>query len=144
MAEAGLSIPDGYEPIGDYTIQSGATLCRQIFSLPEPPTALFVGNDEMAYGAINELRHMNRSVPEDVSVVGFDDLFLSECFYPPLTTVRQPRDEIGRRTMQQLLEVMSGGPVATPIEMPTELMIRGSAARLIGMKGKSHEHGQER
>ncbi len=127
MAEAGLIVPEGYEPVGDYTIASGAALCRQLFSLPEKPTALFVGNDEMAFGAINELRRLGLEVPADVSVVGFDDLFLSECFFPPLTTVSQPRADIGKRAMTQLLRVMNGDTgVEALVEMPTTLKIRGS------------------
>ncbi|MDH6233353.1 LacI family repressor for deo operon, udp, cdd, tsx, nupC, and nupG [Mesorhizobium soli] len=127
MAEAGLAVPEGYEPIGDYTIPSGATLCRQLFSRPDKPTALFVANDEMAFGAINELRKLGLDVPGDVSVVGFDDLFLSECFYPPLTTVSQPRVDIGKQAMKQLLKVMNGDDsVEALVEMPTTLKIRGS------------------
>lgn len=127
MAEAGLVVPEGYEPIGDYTIASGAALCRQLFSRADKPTALFVGNDEMAFGAINELRRLGLDVPRDVSVVGFDDLFLSECFYPPLTTVSQPRADIGKQAMKQLLRVMNGDDsVEALVEMPTTLKIRGS------------------
>ncbi|MEP9399865.1 LacI family DNA-binding transcriptional regulator [Mesorhizobium sp. KR2-14] len=127
MAEVGLVVPEGYEPVGDYTIASGAALCRQLFSRPDLPTALFVGNDEMAFGAINELRRLGLEVPGDVSVVGFDDLFLSECFYPPLTTVSQPRADIGKQAMKQLLRVMNGDDsVEALVEMPTTLKIRGS------------------
>jgi len=127
MAEAGLPVPEGYEPIGDYTIPSGAVLCRQLFSRSDKPTALFVGNDEMAFGAINELRRLGLDVPRDVSVVGFDDLFLSECFFPPLTTVSQPRADIGKQAMKQLLRVMNGDDsVEALVEMPTTLKIRGS------------------
>jgi LacI family repressor for deo operon, udp, cdd, tsx, nupC, and nupG len=127
MAEAGFDVPEGYEPIGDYTIPSGAALCRQLLSRPDKPTALFVASDEMAFGAINELRRLGLDVPGDVSVVGFDDLFLSECFYPPLTTVSQPRADIGKQAMKQLLRVMNGDDgVEALVEMPTTLKIRGS------------------
>jgi len=127
MAEAGLAIPEGYEPIGDYTIASGAALCRELFSRADKPTALFIGNDEMAFGAINELRRLGLDVPGDVSVVGFDDLFLSECFYPPLTTVSQPRVDIGKLAMKQLLKVMHGDTDVEPlVEIETTLKIRGS------------------
>ncbi|MGH6762498.1 MAG: LacI family DNA-binding transcriptional regulator [Phyllobacterium sp.] len=128
MQEAGFGIPERFEPVGDYTIQSGAELCRELYSRPNPPSALFVGNDQMAFGAINELRRMGLSVPGDVSVVGFDDLFLSECFFPPLTTISQPRAEIGRHAMSQLLHVMNGDDVAPLVEMPTALKIRNSTA----------------
>jgi LacI family repressor for deo operon, udp, cdd, tsx, nupC, and nupG len=83
----------------------------------------------MAFGAIHELRRLGRDVPEDVSVVGFDDLYLSEAFYPPLTTVNQPRADIGREAMTMLLGMLSGESVPqTPLVMPTTLRIRGTTA----------------
>lgn len=129
MAAAGLPIPEGYEPVGDYLLHTGERLCRELFSLAEPPTAVFVANDEMAFGAINELRRMGLDVPGDVSVVGFDDLFLSQAFHPPLTTVSQPRMAIGQQAMELLLRVFSDEGVApSAVEMPTELKLRGSTA----------------
>ncbi len=129
MAEAGLAIPAGYEPRGDYLLHTGQDICRALFALPEPPTAIFVANDEMAFGAIHELRRLGRDVPGDVSVVGFDDLYLSEAFYPPLTTVNQPRADIGREAMTMLLGMLSGESVPqTPLLMPTTLRIRGTTA----------------
>jgi LacI family repressor for deo operon, udp, cdd, tsx, nupC, and nupG len=129
MAEAGLAIPAGYEPRGDYLLHTGQDACRELFALPQPPTAIFVANDEMAFGAIHELRRLGRDVPGDVSVVGFDDLYLSEAFYPPLTTVNQPRSDIGREAMTMLLGMLSGECVPqTPLVMPTTLRIRGTTA----------------
>jgi LacI family transcriptional regulator, repressor for deo operon, udp, cdd, tsx, nupC, and nupG len=131
MEDAGLPVPEGYEPVGDYLLHTGERLCRQLFELPEPPTAIFVANDEMAFGAINELRRMGLDVPRDVSVVGFDDLFLSQAFHPPLTTISQPRAAIGQKAMELLLHVFSGEPgVPETVEMPTELKLRGSTAAL--------------
>jgi LacI family repressor for deo operon, udp, cdd, tsx, nupC, and nupG len=130
MGEAGLAIPDGYEVRGDFLLESGEQCCRSLFVLAEPPTALFVANDEMAYGAVHELRRMGRDVPGDVSIVGFDDLYLSKAFYPALTTVSQPRAEIGRTAMGLLLAILSGGSVhrSEPLVLPTVLNIRGSTA----------------
>jgi LacI family repressor for deo operon, udp, cdd, tsx, nupC, and nupG len=130
MREAGLTIPDGYEARGNFLLESGQDCCRALFALPAPPTALFVANDEMAYGAAHELRRMGHDVPGEVSVVGFDDLYLSKAFYPPLTTVSQPRADIGRTAMALLLSILSGGSLAggEPIVLPTALNIRGSTA----------------
>jgi LacI family transcriptional regulator, repressor for deo operon, udp, cdd, tsx, nupC, and nupG len=129
MAEAGLEIPAGYEPVGDFLLHSGELLCRQLFDLPSAPTALFVANDEMAFGAIHELRRLGRDVPGDVSVVGFDDLYLSEAFHPPLTTVSQPRAEIGQQAMKLLLRTFAGeGRPGETMQMATTLRIRGSTA----------------
>ncbi|MGF6158229.1 LacI family repressor for deo operon, udp, cdd, tsx, nupC, and nupG [Ensifer sp. KUDG1] len=130
MKAAGLDIPEGYEVRGDYLLESGEARAADLFALPEPPTAIFAANDEMAYGAIHALRRLGRDVPGDVSVVGFDDLYLSKAFYPPLTTVSQPRADIGRTAMSQLLNVLSDGEVGTEpaIVLPTTLNIRGSTA----------------
>lgn len=129
MAEARLAIPEGYEQRGDYLLPSGQELCGRLFALPLPPTAIFVANDEMAYGTIHELRRLGRDVPGDVSVVGFDDLYLSAAFFPPLTTVCQPRAEIGRQAMTILLAILAGEPgPAEPVEMPVTLRIRGTTA----------------
>jgi LacI family repressor for deo operon, udp, cdd, tsx, nupC, and nupG len=129
MAAAGLPVPNGYEPVGDYLLHTGQRLCRGLFELPEPPTAIFVANDEMAFGVIHELRKLGLDVPGDVSVVGFDDLFLSEAFYPPLTTVSQPRTDIGRTAMTMLLDMLSGGLTPRkPAVLPTTLKIRGTTA----------------
>ena len=127
MAEAGLAIPDNYEPVGDYSIRSGRECCAGLFDADSPPTALFVANDEMAFGAIGELRRRGLRVPEDVSVVGFDDLFISESYSPPLTTISQPRVEIGRTAMTMLLDIMGARRTAPEtIEMRTELVVRQS------------------
>ena len=130
MKAAGLAVPEGYEVRGDYLLESGEACVSDLFALPEPPTAIFAANDEMAYGAIHALRRLGRDVPGDVSVVGFDDLYLSKAFYPPLTTVSQPRADIGRTAMSQLLNVLSDGDVAAEpaIVLPTTLNIRGSTA----------------
>ncbi len=72
---------------------------------------------------------MGFDVPGDVSVVGFDDLFLAQAFYPPLITVSQPRAEIGQQAMTLLLEILDRGkPASGLVEMPTVLKIRGSTA----------------
>lgn len=129
MAEAGLSAPPSHEAVGDYSIQSGRRCCRAIFASPEPPTALFVANDEMAFGAIGELRDMGLRVPQDISVIGFDDLFVSDSFSPPLTTIRQPSVEIGQKTMTVLLDILDGRLQSRDIcQMPTRLVVRGSTA----------------
>lgn len=132
MAAAGLPIPLGFEPIGDYKIGSGEVLCRALLKMEEPPTAIFVACDEMAFGAINELRRLGVDVPGDVSVVGFDDLFFSHAFYPPLTTISQPRMRIGQEAMSLLLRRLEGRSRARElIEVPTELMVRGTSAPVV-------------
>jgi DNA-binding LacI/PurR family transcriptional regulator len=76
--------------------------------------------------AINSLRQLGLSVPDDVAVVGYDDIELAAYFHPPLTTVRQPLDVAGRALVDALLSLLSGGQ-PLPALLPTELMVRGTS-----------------
>jgi LacI family repressor for deo operon, udp, cdd, tsx, nupC, and nupG len=129
MKLAGLAIREGFEQRGDYLLESGVQCCRALLALPVLPTAIFCANDEMAFGVIGELNRQGVSVPDDVSVVGFDDLFLSAAFQPPLTTVSQPRADIGRQAMTILLSRLSGAAVPDePVVVATQLKVRGTTA----------------
>jgi LacI family repressor for deo operon, udp, cdd, tsx, nupC, and nupG len=129
MQAAGLTIPAEYEQRGDYQLASGKRLCRALMTLALPPTAIFVANDEMAFGVIAAAHELGLSVPRDLSVVGFDDIYLSEAFQPPLTTISQPRADVGRAAMTVLLDILDGkGAPEAPLILPTTLRIRGSTA----------------
>jgi LacI family repressor for deo operon, udp, cdd, tsx, nupC, and nupG len=129
MAAAGLPIPPSYEPHGDFSLAAGKRLCQDLLSLAEPPTAIFAANDEMAFGAIAAAHRAGLSVPADLSVIGFDDIYLSEAFQPALTTISQPRADVGRAAMTVLLDILAGkGAPAAPIVLPTTLQIRSSTA----------------
>ena len=91
-------------------------------------TALFVASDVLALGAINALREANRRVPDEVSVVGFDDIALAAYFDPPLTTVRLPAFELGQAAGRALLDRIADRAVALRTLLPTELVVRGSTA----------------
>ena len=97
---------------------------------PHRPTAIFCANDEMAMGCIHAIKAAGLRVPEDLSVVGFDDIRYAQIFDPPLTTVRQPAEEIGRRVMHRLLLEIEAGrsPSAETEIVAHELVIRESAA----------------
>jgi LacI family transcriptional regulator len=92
------------------------------------PTAIFCGNDVLAVGAILEAQHLGLNVPHDVSIVGFDDLPLAEHLAPGLTTVHVPSRRMGATAAQYILDCIAGNDTATRFELPTEIMIRGSAA----------------
>lgn len=129
MREAGIGVEPLLTVRGDFTMDSGRRACRGLFRLDEPPTAIFCGNDEMAMGAINELRELGFDTPRDVSVVGFDDIVFAGAFHPPLTTIRQPRRDMGQAAMRLLSDLLAGRTVSSePIVMPTELVIRKSTA----------------
>lgn len=88
--------------------------------------AIFAGDDEAAMGAIAALQRAGQRVPEDVAVVGFDDIFISRYLSPPLTTVRAPIEQAGRIAVQQLVQWIQAGRVEHPLPLPTELVIRRS------------------
>lgn len=94
----------------------------------EQPTALFCYNDMSALGALEASEATNLSVPEDLSIVGFDDLFFAKHLQPPLTTVRQPKKELGRRSMAQLIELLSGKQTSITTLLKGELVVRASTA----------------
>jgi LacI family repressor for deo operon, udp, cdd, tsx, nupC, and nupG len=128
LAAAGLAAPTELIHTGDFSIGSGAAGMQHLMGLAQPPTAVLCGNDEMAYGAIRAAHKLGLSVPEDVSIVGFDDQNLAEFYNPPLTTVNIPRQELGRRAAQELLEQLAGREVAREVMLPTRLVIRESTA----------------
>jgi LacI family repressor for deo operon, udp, cdd, tsx, nupC, and nupG len=113
---------------GDFTMRSGAEGMQHLMALDPPPTAVLCANDEMAFGAILALRKLGLAVPEDVSVVGFDDQNMAEFYNPPLTTVHIPRHELGRRAAMELLEQLAGRDVAREVILPTRLVVRESTA----------------
>ena len=103
MGKAGLAVPDGYLVEGDWQMQSGYQLVQNLMALPVPPTAIVCSNDHMAVGALEALRGMGIRVPDEVSLVGFDDTEISSVVTPRLTTVRQPLEEVGIVAANQVL-----------------------------------------
>ena len=91
-------------------------------------TAIFAANDQMALGLLRALHEHGRTVPDDVSVVGFDDMEEAAQFWPPLTTVRQTFADIGRRSVDTLLAEIHATNHHAPQAVPTELIIRSSTA----------------
>ena len=115
---------------GDFSIRSGAEAADALLQRPDRPTAIFCFNDEMAMGVIGAARRRALRIPDDLSVVGFDDIRFAECFDPPLTTIAQPMRAIGEGTVHLLLEILNGNRV-TPVSvtLPHTLQVRGSTAR---------------
>jgi DNA-binding LacI/PurR family transcriptional regulator len=112
---------------GDFTRESGVTAMRSLLSQDPSLDAVFVASDLMAHGALRYLREAGRRVPDDVAVVGFDDIEMAGYTDPPLTTVRQPIVEIGRVLTRQLLRLAAGEPIEPAVVLPTELVVRESA-----------------
>ncbi|WP_433363375.1 LacI family DNA-binding transcriptional regulator [Streptosporangium sp. CA-115845] len=108
--------------VGDFTRESGTSAMRQLLADDPELDAVFVANDLMALGALTALRQAGRQVPGDVAVVGFDDIPAAAYTEPPLTTVRQPTVEMGRRLARMVLDLEEKAQVM----LPTELVVRGS------------------
>lgn len=126
----GLPFEEPYVLEGDFRKASGYRLTRRLMGLPEPPTALFVGNNLMTIGAYECLRDMGLRIPEDVSLVGFDDFDLANYLAPPITVVDRPMEEMGRVAGQLLLGRMNGTLQGPPelVVLPTRLLIRRSTS----------------
>lgn len=129
LRRAGIEMNPNYCTYGDFTFEAGAKALRQLLALSEPPTAIFSHNDSMAIGVIKEAKKLGLSVPQDISVVGFDDIQFALYCDPPLTTISQPRYEIGRQAMLMMLDLLRGQEVGAGSRLlETKLVIRESAA----------------
>ncbi|MBL4768298.1 MAG: LacI family DNA-binding transcriptional regulator [Rhodobacteraceae bacterium] len=115
---------------GDFTIESGVRAALEIIAMTTRPTAVFCANDEMAIGAITTFLEHGVRVPEDISVMGFDDIQFAAHSVPPLTTIRQPRLQLGEQAMLALIDVLANEGPADPTVtlLETELIIRKSTA----------------
>jgi LacI family transcriptional regulator len=131
METAGVPVPDGYVRTGSFVYRDGYEVGAELLALPTPPTAVFAGSDETALGVIEAARVRGLRVPEDLSVVGFDDTQIARFSSPPLTTVRQPLREIGTVAVRRGLRLSAGEKVDSHhVELATELVVRGSTAPL--------------
>lgn len=129
LEAAGAHLPDGYVRMGHFRYHDGFSGTTALLDLPEPPTAVFAGNDEIAAGVIEAGRARGLRVPDDLSVVGFDDTGLARLTSPPLTTVRQPLQQLGNVALRTALRLASGETLDSHhVELATELVVRSSAA----------------
>jgi len=126
LEEAGRRIPDVH--VGDWTAESGYRIGRVLAEVPEL-TALFAANDQMALGAMRAFHESGRALPDEVSVVGFDDMAEAAHFWPPLTTVRQDFGSAGSLAVSLVVDQIEGRPVAGGVHhVSTSLVVRGSTA----------------
>ncbi|WP_062437132.1 LacI family DNA-binding transcriptional regulator [Herbidospora daliensis] len=114
---------------GAFQIEDGVEYARELMELAHPPTAIFTANDGMAIGVYRAAHELGLRIPDDLSVVGFDDMATWRWTNPPLTTVRQPLAEMGSAATEMLVKLATGEPLPQRrVELGTELMIRGSTA----------------
>ncbi|WP_392668232.1 LacI family DNA-binding transcriptional regulator [Streptomyces sp. LN785] len=129
METAGLPIDADLVREGEFSHEDGYTAGLELLQLPEPPTAIFAGNDLQALGVYEAARELGLRIPEDLSVVGFDDLPLTRWIGPPLTTVRQPLIEMAETAARLVLDLSRGQePATTRVDLATNLVVRSSTA----------------
>lgn len=131
MDAAGLPVPDAYVRFGRFRFEDGVTGGEAVLALPDAPTAVFAACDEVAAGVIEAARRRGLRVPDDLSVVGFDDTQLARTTSPPLTTVRQPLREMGGVAVRTALRLAAGEKLDSHhVELATTLVTRASTAPL--------------
>jgi DNA-binding LacI/PurR family transcriptional regulator len=113
---------------GNGRAEGGTGAMKQLLQARDLPTAIFCYNDMTAIGALKEIRQRGLDVPGDISLAGFDDLPLASYVNPPLTTVRQPKYDMGRMAMQVLLKLLAGSEAEQDIRVTGELIVRESTA----------------
>ncbi|WP_329195426.1 MULTISPECIES: LacI family DNA-binding transcriptional regulator [unclassified Streptomyces] len=127
LAAAGHAVDEQLIAAGDFTEEGGRRAMRELLERRPALDAVFAASDVMAAGARLELRAAGRRIPQDVALVGFDDSVVARHMDPPLTSVRQPIEEMGRTMARLLLERIAGGPADAAVVLPTELVVRESS-----------------
>ena len=114
---------------GDFFQPSGYASAAKLFAQTDPPTAIFASNDVMAFGTMEAARERGLRIPEDVSIIGFDDTPQAASVHPGLTTVRQPLEEMGKVAASMLFSYLEDAALSTQRTLlPTQLIIRQSSA----------------
>jgi DNA-binding LacI/PurR family transcriptional regulator len=129
LEAAGIQFTPGLVVQGDGKPEAAMSAMDKLLALAHPPTAVCCYNDMTALGAMRSIRLHGRRIPEDISIVGFDDLFFASYTQPPLTTVRQPMRRMGQMAMESLFNLMSGDASEIRIKVEAELIVRESTAR---------------
>jgi len=128
LAARGIELPPGQIVERPYTIADGRSALRMLLAQREPPTAVVCGNDILALGAVHECIAQGVSVPQSLSIAGFDDVELSSHVVPSLTTMRVPAAEIGLCAADYLVARLAGTPTPDHVRLEAELVVRNSTA----------------
>ncbi|MEU9046002.1 MULTISPECIES: LacI family DNA-binding transcriptional regulator [unclassified Kitasatospora] len=129
MSMAGLAVDPALTAFGDFHTEGGFAQAERLLELPDRPTAIFAGSDLQALGVMEAARVRGLRIPEDLSVVGYDDLDIAQWTSPALTTVRQPLREMAEQATRLILALRTGEAPASPtrLELSTTLVVRSSA-----------------
>ncbi|MFF0507049.1 LacI family DNA-binding transcriptional regulator [Streptomyces fimicarius] len=137
MAMAGLEVDPDLILFGDFHVEGGYDRATEMLSRPHPPTAIFAGSDLQALGVLEAARTHGLRVPDDLSVVGYDDVSIARWASPALTTVHQPLRRMAEEATQMLMRLRAEEPVSTRLELATSLVVRKSTA---GVPTRSPDH----
>ena len=133
LEKAGIAIDDKLIASGDYTTETGVSGARELLTLEKTPTAIFASNDQMAIGVFQVAQELGMRIPDDLSVIGFDNI--TESKYMGLTTVDQFISEMGYVATQMLIKIINGTPLEDQTyKMQTRLIVRNSCREIGGAK----------
>lgn len=127
LAERGYAIRPQHMLFGRWSIDEGRKLCRQLMTTSPRPTAIVCGNPYLTIGAVLEAQEMGLRVPDDVSIVGYDDIEIMAQIAPPITTIRVQSDLVGRFAVAHLIARLEGRDAPVPFECDAEIVVRKSA-----------------
>jgi LacI family transcriptional regulator len=128
LQEAGIATRDELVRIGSFSPDFAKDAVEEFLAMDEPPTAIFASSDCLVIGSVRGLRNAGVSVPDEISLVGFDDVPMTDLLQPPLTSVRQPIEALGRQGFLALFALLNGKQPAMLTRLPVELIRRGSVA----------------
>ena len=129
LAEADLTVDLELLKRGNFTQPTGFAAALELLELADPPTAIFATNDLSAFGVLEAVKHHGLRIPEDISVVGFDDIPMASQVFPPLTTVKRPLEQLGKTAVDLLLAKLRGEATETNVTLPTQLVVRATSQR---------------
>jgi LacI family transcriptional regulator len=129
LAEAGITPEAEWHVCTEYEVEPATRDAVQLFAIDPPPTAIFAGSDAVALGVMTQARRHGIAIPKDMSLVGFDGMPINDLLGPPLTSIAQPIDDLGRLGAERLLAMIKGEPFeATRTRLSVELVCRASVA----------------
>jgi LacI family transcriptional regulator len=132
LHQAGISLDSELIQTGDYSVETGVTCARRLLNLSDPPTAIFAANDQSAIGAIRAIHQVGLRIPNDISVVGFDNIPEAAYTHPGLTTVDQSIAKMGYVATEMLLDLIQGESLDGHLyKMSTRLIVRDSCRAIV-------------
>ncbi|MBB6348100.1 LacI family transcriptional regulator [Nonomuraea muscovyensis] len=142
-ADHGLRVPAEYVRVGDFRAGSGQRITAELLDLPEPPQAIFLGDNLMALGALDEIRRRGLDIPGDVAVASFDDVPWFNHIQPRITAISQPTAELGRLAVRVILDALRG-KTAESVVLPAALVIRESCGEARAAVEARQSDGEDR